>query len=81
MPLGLIICAIIGLTTGSEYISTIISMLGIGGLSSLLIVFKLKKSESLKKSVKYVLVFCNYTDIFISYILSGNSENVSKKMP
>lgn len=55
MPLGLILCAIISLATGSEYISIIVSVLGIGILSSLLILFKLKKSEQLEKRTKYIL--------------------------
>ena len=71
MPLGLIICAIIGLTTGSEYISIIISMLGIGVLSSLPIIFKLKKTESLKKSAKYVLIIATILIFsFLTYYLA-----------
>ena len=56
MPLGLGICSIIILTTGSEYISVFISMIGIGVASSLLIIFKLKIVSQLKKSIKYMLV-------------------------
>lgn len=55
MPLGLVIWALIGLATGSEYICTVISLLGIGAMSSLPIMLKLRKAENMKKSTKYVL--------------------------
>ena len=55
MPFGLVIWSLIGLATGSEYICTIISTLGIGAMSSLPIILKLRKIDTMKKSTKYVL--------------------------
>ena len=56
MPLGMGMCSIIILTTGSEHISVFVSMIGMGVVSSILIIFKLKKATRLKKSIKYMLV-------------------------
>ncbi|MBQ9766501.1 MAG: hypothetical protein IJW37_00140 [Lachnospiraceae bacterium] len=56
MPLGMVTCAVIALSTGSEYISVFVSMIGIGVVSSIPIILKLKKSEKLKKSTKYVII-------------------------
>ena len=46
MPLGMGMCSIIILTTGSEHISVFVSMIGIGVASSILIILKLKKVPS-----------------------------------
>ena len=55
LPLGLGICSIIVLTTGSECISVVVSMVGIGAVSSILIILKLKKVTHLKKRIRHIL--------------------------
>ncbi len=72
MPVGLGMCSVFILTIGHENLSIFLAMVGTGVVSSILIIFKLKKASCLSKRKKNILTFISILLFtLISYVYVG----------